>query len=492
LRRSVPAARPILTIALATASELERNRLRLVTTFFGRILQPFQTGRLHPRQRKASGVVMQNILRSVRRSLRAFRLNRRGNVTMTFALSLIPMIAAIGSAVDYSRANSARSAMQAALDASALILSKDAQTLTTDQLNAKALSVFLANFHRSEATDISVTPAFTNPTPGSFVLQINASGKVPTTFMGMWQPTMSISANAQAVWGMKRLELALALDNTGSMQSSQKMTQLKLAAKDLLKTLQNAAKKADDVRVSIIPFTTDVNVGTANVNANWIRWDEWDADSANQGCSKTQYTSKFNCQNNGGTWGPKPHSNWNGCVWDRDQNNDVTNVATSSGTKSTLYSAHQESACPVPMLPLTNDWSALNAKIDAMTPNGNTNVTIGLQMAFQSISPVAPFNASATQADLDKVIILLTDGDNTENRWSTNQSTIDARTKLACANVKAANIKLYTIRVIDGNASLLQQCATKPDMYYDVQQASQLSAVFSTIAQNLANLRLSK
>ena len=127
-----------------------------------------------------------------------------------------------------------------------------------------------------------------------------------------------------------------------------------------------------------------------------------------------------------------------------------------------------------------------------MQPIGNTNVTIGLQMAFQMLSPVAPFNAAAPKTDLDKVIILLTDGDNTENRWSTNQNTIDARTKLACTNVKAANIKLYTIRVINGNANLLKQCATKTDMYYDVQNASQLSAVFSTIAQNLANLRLSK
>lgn len=109
-------------------------------------------------------------------------------------------------------------------------------------------------------------------------------------------------------------------------------------------------------------------------------------------------------------------------------------------------------------------------------------------MAFQSLSPVAPFNAAAAQTDLDKVIILLTDGDNTENRWSTNQNSINQRTTLACNNVKAANIKLYTIRVINGNASLLRQRATKPDMYYDVQNASQLSAVFSTIAQNLANL----
>jgi hypothetical protein len=113
-------------------------------------------------------------------------------------------------------------------------------------------------------------------------------------------------------------------------------------------------------------------------------------------------------------------------------------------------------------------------------------------MAFQMLSPVWPFNALSPKTDLDKVIILLTDGDNTQNRWSTSQSSIDARTKLACTNVKAANIKLYTVRVINGNATLLKDCATKPDMYYDVQNASQLSAVFSTIAQNLANLRLAK
>ena len=39
------------------------------------------------------------------------------------------------------------------------------------------------------------------------------------------------------------------------------------------------------------------------------------------------------------------------------------------------------------MMPLSTDWTALNAKIDAMTPTGNTNVTIGMQMAWQTLSP---------------------------------------------------------------------------------------------------------
>ena len=48
------------------------------------------------------------------------------------------------------------------------------------------------------------------------------------------------------------------------------------------------------------------------------------------------------------------------------------------------------------------------------------------------------------------------------------------------------------MRVIDGDATLLRNCATKPSMYYNVNQASQLNSVFSSIAQNLANLRLAR
>src|SRR4029078_6335948 len=100
-------------------------------------------------------------------------------------------------------------------------------------------------------------------------------------------------------------------------------------------------------------------------------------------------------------------------------------------------------------------------KVDAMAPNGNTNVTIGLVWAWHSLTTQAPLSeASAHASDRDKVIILLTDGDNTES-WNnstnsaiTNVSTIDTRTALACTNIKAAGIKLYTIRVIDGNAAL--------------------------------------
>jgi hypothetical protein len=273
------------------------------------------------------------------------------------------------------------------------------------------------------------------------------------------------------------------------MASSGKMTALKEAAHNLLTTLKNAEKVPGDIKVSIVPFAVDVNVGTGNVDASWIDWTDWEA--KNGTCSSSYYTSKSSCEANNKVWTPKNHSFWNGCVNDRDQNNDVLATATGDGV-STKYRAHQATACPTAMMPLSTDWTALNTKIDAMNATGNTNVTIGMQLAWQTLSPVAPFNGPAPAPDIDKVIILLTDGDNTQNRWSTSESSINSRTQKVCDNAKAANIKIYTIRVINGNASLLRNCASKPEMYYEVQQASQLNSVFASIAQNLANLRLSR
>ncbi len=62
-----------------------------------------------------------------------------------------------------------------------------------------------------------------------------------------------------------------------------------------------------------------------------------------------------------------------------------------------------------------------------------------------------------------KVIILLTDGLNTQDRWYTSQSSIDARQQLTCNNIKAAGITLYTIQVNTGGdptSTLLQNCAS--------------------------------
>jgi Flp pilus assembly protein TadG len=426
-----------------------------------------------------------------KRRFKGFLGNREGGVAPMLALAALPLIGSVGAAVDYSRVASARTAMQSVLDATALDLSKNASTITAEDLAQKANDFFNAQFVRPEAYNVKLTPVLSQPEQGSFKLTITGSGTVDLVFAKLLgQSKIDFSASAEARWGMKKLNLALVLDNTGSMSTSGKMTNLKAASHKLLDVLEKAAKTPGDIKIAIVPFATDVNAGTANANASWIDWTDWEA--INGECSQSSKKDKASCLAAGKIWTPDPRSTWNGCVYDRDQNNDVANTASVAGAPATLFRAHQADACPTSMIPLSTSWPALHSKIDAMTPTGKTNVTIGLAWGFQVLSPNAPFNAPAPAPDLDKVIIILTDGENTENRWTENTSSIDSRTQKVCDNIKAANIKLYTVRVINGNAALLQGCATKPSMYYDVQQADQLVTVFNSIAQNLANLRISK
>ena len=128
----------------------------------------------------------------------------------------------------------------------------------------------MAMFNRPEVTNIVVTPTFTHAGQWQLQAEPPATGKIATTFTKSWARHLNIDATPQIIWGMKKLELALALDNTGSMASSNKMTELKKAAQELLTTLKNAAKKAGDVKVAIIPFDTTVNIGTSYKNNFWF------------------------------------------------------------------------------------------------------------------------------------------------------------------------------------------------------------------------------
>jgi hypothetical protein len=427
---------------------------------------------------------------SRRMVLRRFLKNKDGGAAPFLALSLIPVMGLTGAAIDYSRAGATRVSLQAAVDATGLILSKEAATLSHEHLGSRAQSIFAAQFNRPDAYGVSISHSFEAPQQGSFSLKLNAQAIVPARFASLIGTSeLPVSATAEILWGIKRLNLALALDNTGSMSSSGKMTALKQAAHNLLDTLQLAAKKPDDIKVSIIPFATDVNIGTHYAEADWLDWDQWE--NVNGTCTSSSYKTRTSCVNAGRKWTVAAKSTWNGCVWDRDQNFDIQNIPPGTA-QATKFRSNQASHCPVAMLPLTADWNALHAKVDGMTPTGNTNVTIGMAWAWQTLSPVAPLHAPEPEIDLDKVIILLTDGQNTQNRFSTSRTSIDSRTEKVCSNAKAANIKVYTVRVVDGNASLLRNCATKPDMFYDVQDAVQLNSVFASIAQNLANLRIAK
>src|SRR5262249_20169117 len=141
-----------------------------------------------------------------------------------------------------------------------------------------------------------------------------------------------------------------------------------------------------------------VNVGTANVAATWLRWDLWDPSISPAHCPSNTNLARAECLGHNFTWnhtvGTPNHSLWNGCVADRDQSNDVASIAPSS--QATNFPANQELACPAAsILPLTTNWTTVNNTINAMSPSGGTNQTIGLLWGWLSLLQQAPLNAPA-------------------------------------------------------------------------------------------------
>jgi Flp pilus assembly protein TadG len=402
-------------------------------------------------------------LERARREATAMRSDRSGNVAIIFAIAVIPIFGAVATAVDYSRANSARTAMQAALDASALMVAKEAANLANGQVQTKAKAYFNSQFNRPDVNNLNLSFSMVANGPGDFTVLAEATGAIDTSIAQViGKKTIDIRATAQVRWGFKALELALALDNTGSMAQKNKITELKSAVKLLFSILKTNSKVPGDTKIAVIPFNTVVNIGTDYVDSPWMSFD----------ATVTK-------------------SNWNGCVADRDQPNDVKDTTPNGSASSTFPAAQCGTLAKA--LPLTGDWDALNAMVDTMTPNGNTNVTIGMAWGWHALTQNEPFTqGQAVKPDVDKVLILLTDGLNTANRFTTVPSQIDARTAAVCDNIKKAKIRLYTVRVIEGNQALLQGCATADNMFYDVQVASQLKDVFTSIAASLSGARLSK
>lgn len=409
-----------------------------------------------------------------------FAENRRGNVAILFALTLLPVMFMVGSAIDYSRALTVDTKMQSALDATALALSKLAPTLNQAQLSEQARRTFTTIFGNSQSSVESVSATYADA--GKKTLTVTAAASLPTAFMMIaGVDRIPIGASSTVSWGDTRLRVSLVLDNTSSMATGGKLDALKTASRSLLTRLRGFAANAGDVYVSIVPFNKDVNVGAANYAATWLRWDQW---------SNTTCILLVICTNN------TNRSSWNGCVTDRDQNNDTTATAPTGGL-ATLFPAEQYGSCPVSLMPPSYDWSALNAKIDAMTASGTTNQTIGLQWGFQTLETNSPFpNQAADQGEQsNKTIILFTDGQNTQNRWSSLQADIDARTLKVCGNIKAAGYDLYVVQVSatsSSSSSLLQQCASGLDRFIQISSSSQISSAFNQIGDNLSRPHISR
>ena len=232
--------------------------------------------------------------------LGSFGRSERGNIAILFAIAVVPVISFVGAAVDYTRANTARSSMQSAMDSTSLMLAKDLQdgTINTSQITQKAEDYFKALYSNPDAKSVGVTATYTAAAGNGSKILINGNGKIDTSFMRLVGiQDINFNVSATSAWGNVRMRVAMALDVTGSMKDDGKMPAMQTAAKSLIDQLSPLAKNPGDIYISVVPFAKDVNLGSSYYNETWIDWSVWEAANNTMGtCSNTNYTTKNNCQ----------------------------------------------------------------------------------------------------------------------------------------------------------------------------------------------------
>lgn len=202
---------------------------------------------------------------------------------------------------------------------------------------------------------------------------------------------------------------------------------------------------------------------------------------------------------------------------------------TTTGITYSITSARGPNRyCPAnTVTPLTNDRATLDNAITALVTDGGTHIPTGAVWGWRMLSEQwrgfwgGSMNSNNLPLNYDtdlmvKAAIIMTDGENTmydnadgaygylwQNQLGITGTITAAKgtTKLnekvsaICEGMKQQGIVVYTV-VFDLNdanvGTMMRNCATQPDYYFNTPDANALRQAFRTIGDSLANLRISK
>jgi Flp pilus assembly protein TadG len=429
-----------------------------------------------------------------------FARNRDGSMTIIFAISCVVLIGMIGVAVDTSRYFNYQAEMQQALDAAALA---GAKMLPDDTLSdadiRNRVNAFFYEAMANTAIKVRTQEApFITIDRSNNSVEVTGRAYIPTTFSRLIMPSDSVVLNrsSKVVFDMKKVELSMVLDITGSMNTSNKLADMKSAAKDIIDELYAGSLSEDGVRIAIAPYSASVNAGdlAAAVTA---------PTPANKCPTKPKKGQV--CQDATGVA-------IDTCVIERQGTNAATDAApTGANVLPTVPSLpYGNYMCPnATVVPLSgkSDQDALKLILDGYVAGGATAGHIGAAWGWYLLSPEwsGVLGASAPKpygdATVDKSMIIMTDGifntsyltgSSTDPVTMGNESY--AQFDTLCSAIKGKNITVFTVAFgtgVDARAEAeLLKCASEPGNFFDAKTGGDLKNAFKIIAKKLNTLRV--
>lgn len=403
-----------------------------------------------------------------------------GNFAVVFGVSLLPMLVLGGVGIDYGVNVATRTKAQNAVDAASLTLAKLKTTVSDHDLQAKADAQVKALL-----TDRRVADPVVTATRNGDEIKVELTTSTPTSLtslLGYRSLPLHVSSTTRR--GSGNLEIALVLDNTGSMEGS-KLANLKTAATDLVNSMfaEVDPAKPNSLKMAVVPFSMTVNIGSGYANRSFMDIDAKSSIHKEIFYDKSASANRFTLFSN-------MRKTWGGCVESRPSPYDVQDTAPSIATPDTLfvpYFAPDESdndgnavndymddypedtrnrdkssnnrtrqgqiakykendfkvrssdrqggtgylygpnsGCEITAITrLTTTKATLLDAITAMKIKGDTNVAMGLAWGWHAVSPNPPFadGVAYTDEKTRKYVVLMTDGANqTAYSSSSNQS----------------------------------------------------------------------
>jgi hypothetical protein len=460
---------------------------------------------------------------------------KEASVLVYFAFALLALGTAMGLATDSALGYLTQARMSKALDSAGLAAGR---VKSGGDYTAEALTFFNANFPASQY-DATITNFSVVPSQDNQFITLDVTAEIPTTFMRVaGVDSATISAHTVIHRQTRGMELVLVMDNTGSMRSGGKMGAMKTAAQSLVDILYSGQETLPNFWVGLVPYTATVNVGPEHydwLDPNDRYFDNPDPFAADaqgwKGCVEARESPKD--MDDTVPSSTNPGSMFTSYFYPSDVDNvwppvDASNSAENDGTGPNL-------GCGPAITPLVADHTTVSSAIAEMLPwhRGGTTSNLGLVWGWRVLSPwwrgmwgdpVLPLDYDTPA--LDKVVIVLTDGQNQFYDWpwhSPNngvgpngsdytaygrlydfgfstlndaRAEIDSRFSQICTAMKAEGILIFAITFgstpNSSTQALYSGCASQANWYWHAPTNATLQTVFAEIGEQLSNLRIAE
>lgn len=421
----------------------------------------------------------------------------QGAVSALIAVTFLLMILVAAVVVDLARLHLVRSKAQNASDAALLgaVATSPLSPIQDEMLRLWRLN-FPQNYMSATGGPVNVVQLSSSPE----VYEISFAMNVPTFLMQLFgadASSVNVLTRVQRGLGSapgQNVEMALALDNTGSMIQQNKIQGLRDATTSLINTVFGGSATLSNLNVTLVPFDVAVLVPH---QAGWV-----------QGPFQGFYKNGLGFLANRNRDYPPTAQNdltddapgTEGLRFRTPQMDPASYIPpnwTYPGTCRDWPTPTPQFSKLRPVTFASNNKQQLLADAAALEPSGSassscTRTNVGLQWAWMALSPKWQGLWDSTRSNLPrssarKIAVMMTDGQNTVYMGSAPNSRKDDDTfAQTCTAMKAAGITIYSIAFgSDANQALVRACATDPAKYFFAPTNAQLVQAFTIIGNDV-------